>query len=207
MIHKKRILLPIVCATLLAGCGEEFSAGVVKGGTGTGGKPPSGVDIVVERVPLKDSYSILLSKPKTDDCQGVKRTLQFLDPITLDVIEENQSLEVTPSDEVVNQLVLQVRWENQSEQPKTILHPSCHFLVELQELGDKVPVKALNCDLEEITTLEKNKVYVHQQMYQFDYTSKGVLKHSMSTQFLPLEASGQDCENLSIPYEIQNIEK
>ena len=70
-------------------------------------------------------------------------------------MEENQSLEVTPSDEVVNQLVLQVRWENQSKQPKTILHPSCHFLVELQELGDKVPVKALNCDLEEITTLEK----------------------------------------------------
>ena len=196
--------MPIVCATLLAGCGEEFSAGVVKGGTGTGGKPPSGVDIVVERVTLKDSYSIWLSKPKTDYCQGV---LQFLDPITLDVIEENQSFEVTPSDEVVNQLILQVRWENQSEQPKTILHPSCHFLVELKELGDNVPVKALNCDLEEITTLEKSKVYVHQQMYQFDHTSKGLLKHSMSTQFLPLEASGQDCEDLSIPYEIQNIEK
>ena len=207
MIHKKRILLPIVCATLLAGCGEEFSAGVVKGGTGTGGKPPSGVDIVVERVPLKDSYSILLSKPKTDDCQGVKRTLQFLDPTTLEVMEENQSLEVTPSDEVVNQLVLQVRWENQSEQPKTILHPSCNYLIELAELGAEAPMRVMSCDVDEIAALNVNDVYIHQQMYQFDYTSKGVLKHSMSTQFLPLEASGQDCGNLSIPYEIQNIEK
>lgn len=207
MIRKKRILLPIVCAILLAGCGEEFSAGVVKGGTGTGGKPPSGVDIVVERVPLKDSYSIWLSKPKTDDCQGVKRTLQFLDPTTLEVIEENQSLEITPSDEVVNQLVLQVRWENQSEQPKTILHPSCNYLIELAELGAEAPMRVMSCDVDEIAALNVNDVYIHQQMYQFDYTSKGVLKHSMSTQFLPLEASGQDCENLSIPYEIQNIEK
>lgn len=205
MTFKKRILLPIACTILLVGCGEDFTAGVVKGGSGNG-KPNSEIDIVVQKVPLNESYSVWLSKPQTDYCQGIKRTLQFLNPITFDVINEDQLLEISPFDEIENQLILQVHWENKSNQPKKILHPSCNYLIELAELGAEAPMRVMSCDVDEIAALNVNDVYIHQQMYKFDSTSRGELKHSISTQFLPREPSELDCEKLNITYEIQNID-
>ena len=204
MIYKKRILFYITCATLFSGCGENFSAGVTKGGSGNGKPNEPEIGIVVERIPLNENYNIWLSKPQVDYCQGVKRTLQFLNPLTLETVDENQLLDVMPTDKIDHQLILQVRWENQSDQAKTIIQPSCDDLVELKELGDDLPMRSMNCDVEKITTLNKHDIYISEHVYKFEHTSKGVLKHSKNTQFLPLEGAGLDCNSLNIRYTINN---
>lgn len=204
MIYKKRILFYITCVTLLSGCGENFSAGVIKGGSGNGKPKEPEIGIVINKIPLNEHYNIWLSKPQIDYCQGVKRTLQFLNPLTLETVDEDQLIEVMPTDEVNNQIILQVHWENQSDQSKTIIHPSCEYLVEFEETGDDLPMRSMSCDVEKITILNQHDIYISEHEYKLDHTSNGMLKHSNSIQFLPLEGAGPDCDNLNIGYTINN---
>ncbi|TCB50071.1 hypothetical protein E0H80_09560 [Acinetobacter sp. ANC 4779] len=204
MMYKKRILFSVVCTTLFSGCGENFSVGATKGGSGTGKPNEHDINIVIEKVPLHQDYTIWLSKPKIDYCQGIKRTLQFLNPLSLETVENDQLLEVSPTDEIESQVILQLRWENQSDYPKTVFQPSCDDVIELAELGEELPIKNMSCDVEKITVLEKNDIYISDYVYKFTKTSNGMLKHSKYTQFLPLQGSGLDCGKLQINYEIKN---
>lgn len=204
MIYKKRILFYITCAILFPGCGEDFSAGVIKGGSGSGKPNKPEIGKVLEKIPLDKNYNIWLSEPQIDSCQGVKRTLQFLNPLTLETVDEDQLLKIIPTDELDNQIILQVRWENQSNQSKTIINSSCDYLVELKQLGDNLKMRSMSCDIEKITILNQYDIYISEHVYKFEHTSNGMLKHSNSIKFLPLEGVGLDCDSLNIRYAINN---
>lgn len=207
MTYRKGILLTLACIALLYGCDENFTAGVIKAGSGNGKPKGSETGIVSEITPLNENYNVLLSAPKSDYCHGIKRTFQFLNPFTLDRVEKDQLFTINSRSGIDNQLILRVMLENKSDQSKTIFHPSCNHQVELKELEKEIMVNNTRCDIEKIASLAKNDIYIQDLTYSFTHTSNGLLKHSKNTEFLPREQNGLDCNELTINYKIQNIQK
>lgn len=203
MTHKNRFLFYLTCITLLSGCGEDFTTGVTKGGTGNGvddGRPT----IVTDGDPVKDTYSIWLSKPESDYCHGLKRTLSFTDPLNSELIQENKTISMKIEDNIEYPIVLQVRWENKSDQTKTIFRSSCADLVFFDELK-KDPFKLqARCDVETVT-LNKNDIFISKE-YKYDarYTGNKILTHTNEIQFSPIQDHEVDCDPLNIQYSIQN---
>lgn len=204
MTHKNRFLLYLTCLILLPGCGEDLiTGGVTKGGTGNGGNDGRPT-IVVEGEPVKDTYNIWLSKPVSDYCHGVKRTLSFIDPLSSELIQKNKTISMKSEDNIQYPIILQVNWENTSDQTKTIFRSPCIDLVffdELKQDSFKIPDR---CDVEAIT-LNKNDIFVSKE-YKFDalYTGNKMLTHSNDIQFFPIQNHEVDCDSLSIEYSVQN---
>lgn len=189
--------------TLLSGCGEELTTGVTKGGTGNGGddgKPT----IVVNGEPVKDTYNLWLSKPASDYCHGVKRTLSFIDPLNSEIIQENKTISMKIEDNIQYPIILQVRWENKSDQTKTIFRSSCIDLVFFDELKQDSFKMQARCDVETVT-LNKNDIFISKE-YKYDarYTGNKILTHNNEIQFSPIQDHEVDCDPLNIQYSIQN---
>ena len=202
MTHKNRFLFYFTCMVLLSGCGEELTTGVTKGGTGNGGegKPIN----VVDGQKLNERYEIWLSKPVSAHCQGVKRTLSFIHPINSELIQEDQWIKIESKDELDQQIIAQVRWKNQSDQPKTIIRSSCEDLVSIDELSPDSFKPNVRCDVKTVT-LNKNDVYIAEEYpFNFKYSTKAVLSHNETVQFLPEESNMLGCDALEIPFALQN---
>ena len=208
MIYKKNFIIYLFLGLLLSGCGEDFLAGVTKGGSGNGGplNPGNpGFEDVINPTPLKSYYNIILSKPQTDYCQGVKRTLYFLNPLDQKIVEKNQTVEISPQSKIDHQIHLQARLENQTDQTKYIFKPSCDglFDIHLIELDkDELTSQMLACDMEEIIALEKNKIYILNQTYKFNSNIKGSVALNPSIETLPFEQPQQSCTGLNLDFEI-----
>lgn len=203
MIYK--FLFYPICIYFLFGCGENYSAGVIQGGSGNGRpvKPENGKVVYPE--PLNGYYTIKLSEPKTDLCHGVKRTIQFLNPLNSEIIEKEELLEISPQVKFNNQILVQVVWENRSDQIKTVFKSSCDGPIRIKDLGktkttDRIP----KCDLERITTLPINTLHIINQEYKFESTFKGELEHSDTVEFLPIESEKFSCDRLEINFYIKN---
>ena len=202
MTLKNRFLFYFTCLVLLSGCGEELSTGVTKGGTGNGGdgKPIN----VVNGQKLNDHYQIWLSKPVGDYCHGVKRTLSFIHPLNSEIVAEDQLIKIGPKDEIDQQIILQVRWENQSDQPKTVVRSACSDLVNIDEFWPDSFTLDARCDVKTVT-LNKNDVYIAEEYpFNFKYTATGILSHNKKVQFLPEETNILGCNMLEIQYVLQN---
>lgn len=202
MTHKNRFLFYFTCMAFLSGCGEELSTGVTKGGTGNGGdgKPIN----VVNGQKLNDHYQIWLSKPVSDYCHGVKRTLSFIHPLNSEIVAEDQLIKIGPKDELDQQIILQVRWENQSDQPKTVVRSACSDLVNIDEFWRNASMPDARCDVKTVT-LNKNDVYIAEEYsFNFKYTATGILSHNKKVQFLPEETNIPGCNMLEIQYVLQN---
>lgn len=187
---------------LLSGCGEELTTGVTKGGTGNGGdgKPIN----VVDGQKLNEGYEIWLSKPISDYCHGVKRTLSFIDPINSELIQEDELITIDLTDQIDHQIIAQVRWENQSDQPKTVVRSACEDLLSIDELWPDSFKADLRCDVETVT-LNKNDVYISEEyQFNFRYSTTAVLSHNKTVQFLPKEGNMSGCDTLEIQYTLQN---
>lgn len=203
MIYK--FLLYPVCICFLFGCGENYSAGVIQGGSGNGKPttPKNGREGDPE--PLAHYYIIKLSEPKIDYCQGIKRTLQFLNPLNNEIVEKEQLLEISSQDEIDNQILVQIIWENQSEQMKTVFKPSCDTLVTIKGLENAETTNRIpQCDIEKVTTLGTNTLHITNQVFKFDYTFKGNITHSNNVEFLPTEGKSSSCNSLEINFDITN---
>lgn len=204
MTHKNGFLFYFTCLILLPGCGEDLiTGGVTKGGTGNGGNDGRPT-IVVEGEPVKDTYNIWLSKPASDYCHGVKRTLNFIDPLSSELIQENKTILMRREDNIQYPIILQVNWENTSGQTKTIFRSPCVDLVFFDELKQDSFKIQDRCDVEAIT-LNKNDIFVSKE-YKFDalYTGNKMLTHSNEIQFFPVQNYEVDCNSLSIEYSVQN---
>ena len=201
MTHKNKFLFYFTCMVLLSGCGEELTTGVTKGGTGNGGEGEPIIGRSGE--PLNKRYEIWLPKPVSDYCHGVKRTLSFIHPVSSELIQEDQLIKIDPADPIDNQIIAQVRWENQSDQPKTVLRSACNDLLDIVERPGSFKAD-LRCDVETVT-LNKNDVYISEEyQYNFIVSTQAVLRHNETVQFLPEENNMLGCDVLEIPFALQN---
>lgn len=202
MTHKNRFLFYFTCMVLLSGCGEELTTGVTKGGTGNGGDGDPLINVGNGEL-LNKRYEIWLSKPVSDYCHGIKRTLSFIHPVNSELIQKDQLITIDPADPIDNQIIAQVRWENQSDQPKTMLRSACNDLLGLDEWSGSFKAD-MRCDAETVT-LNKNDVYISEEyQYNFLFSTQAVLSHNKAVQFLPEESNMLGCDALEIPFALQN---
>lgn len=123
MCHIRFILL-IISVFFITACNvgdESFSAGGVSlGGSGTGrgeqtlppggAHPPEG-EFIFEEPDVEWELNVIYSDQTEQNCGVIQRSLQFIDPLTQQLINGQQDL---PED---NNVILQVNIQNLSQQP------------------------------------------------------------------------------------------
>lgn len=209
MIYKKEFYILLISLLFLTGCGEEFLAGVTKGGTGDGANKPKNA---VNGELLNHDYYIWLSQPKTDYCSGVKRTLSFMHPITHELIERDQLVHIQTDKQIEHELIGHLMWENATDEAKIITGADCQLFLILEEewLGSAqggFGVNSMNrrCSIRN-NILNPHTVYVASEDYRYKlhHSSVGQISQFPSIQFEPMPFDQPQCPALSISYSIQN---
>lgn len=211
MINSHKIMIYGFFAFLLQGCNEDFNVGVSKGGSGNG-KPSNEFENVEFGAPVNQNYKLWLSQPVSDVCNGVKRTLQFIHPISHELIEENQTIDLTKKIPFESQIKAQVVWKNISNQPKTIIR-SCDEVLFVDEERNStsstnlVPNLTLNdtrCDVTSSPINPGQTIINTGFEYTFVNTLAGALVHHPRVEFTPQDTDLMGCKALDIPFYIYN---
>ena len=198
-------------AFLLQGCDEDFNVGVSKGGSGNG-KPSNEFENVEFGVPVNQNYKLWLSQPVSDVCNGVKRTLQFIHPISHELIEENQTIDLTKRIPPASQIKAQVVWQNISNQTKIVIR-SCNDIAFVDEernstdSNNLLPNLTLNdqrCDVTTVTLSPGQTIINTGFEYTYVNTLAGALVHHPRVEFTPQDTDLTGCKELVSPFYIYN---
>ena len=209
MIYKKEFYILLLSMLFLTACTEEYLAGVTKGGTGNGDNKPKNA---VNGERLNNEYYIWLSKPETDYCSGVKRTLSFLHPITHEVIERDQLVHIQSDEIIEHELIGQLIWENATDEAKKITGADCELYLMLEEEwldsnqgGWGISTYNRRCSVPN-NVLNQHTVYVSNEDYRYKlhHSSVGQISHFPTVKFEPMPIDQPQCPALSISYSIQN---
>lgn len=201
MNHKSYIY--VMTGMLLLGCGEDFSVGVSKGGTGNGKPKDQPIEYVGNEV-LARNYFLQLSAPVADECQGLNRGLKFIQPLDQSEINQDTALSINTDNMPDSQIVAQLVWHNSSNQIIDVFAPVCYEPFILRTDEHQFYPQDARCDTHLKVSLAPNEVYISHFNYNFRQTVQGQLSESSDVIFSTKVPSGEKCKHLSLKFKIYN---